>query len=88
MRAHVQASMSPLDRPSALFIGKLARNKGITALVDVVERAKLDIPLIVIGDGSERQSVMDAASRASVEINVLQWLDRQEGFRGSVMPPS
>jgi glycosyltransferase involved in cell wall biosynthesis len=81
MRAYVRASSSPLDRPYALFIGKLARNKGVTTLVDVVERAKLEIPLIVIGDGSERQSLMDAASRASVEINILEWLDRQEVFR-------
>jgi glycosyltransferase involved in cell wall biosynthesis len=81
MRACVRASSSPLDRPYALFIGKLARNKGVTTLVDVVERAKLEIPLIVIGDGSERQSLMDAASRASVEINILEWLDRQEVFR-------
>ena len=81
MRAHVRASASPLDRPYALFIGKLAPNKGVTTLVDVVERAKLNIPLVVIGDGTERQSLIDAASRARVEIRVLEWLDRQEVFR-------
>ena len=47
MRAHVRASARPLDRPYALFIGKLARNKGVGALVDVVQRARLDMPLVV-----------------------------------------
>ena len=81
VRAHVQASPPPLDRPYALFIGKLARNKGVSALVDVVERARLGIPLVVIGDGPERGLLMEAASRARVEIKVLEWLDRQDVFR-------
>jgi len=81
VRAHVRASTPPLDRPYALFIGKLAANKGVMALVDVVERARLDMPLVVIGDGPERGSLMAAASRANVEIRVLEWLDRQEVFR-------
>ena len=50
-------------------------------LVDVVERAKLDIPLVVIGDGSERQALINAASRARLDIKVLEWLDRREVFR-------
>ena len=65
----------------ALFIGKLARNKGVTWLVEVAERANLNMPLVVIGDGTQRQSLMDATSRARVEINVLEWLDREEVFR-------
>ena len=81
VRAHVRASTRPLGRPYALFIGKLAHNKGVAALVDAVERAKLDMPLVVIGDGPERGLLVDAASRASVGINILEWLDRQEVFR-------
>ena len=37
-----------------IFVGKLALNKGVAALVDVVEHAKLDMPLVVIGEGPER----------------------------------
>ena len=81
MRAHVHASARPLDRPYAVFIGKLARNKGVGVLVDVVQRARLDMPLVVIGDGPERSSLVDAASRSSVEIRILEWIDRQEVFR-------
>ncbi len=81
MRAHVRASTRPLDRPYAIFVGKLARNKGVAALVDVVEHAKLDMPLVVIGKGPERQSLLAAASRARADVKVLEWLDRQEVFR-------
>jgi len=81
MRSHVQATARPLDGPYALFIGKLALNKGVAALVDVVQRARLGMPLVVIGDGPERKLLMAAASGARVEIRVLEWLDRQEVFR-------
>jgi glycogen synthase len=81
VRAHVRTSIAPLEGPYALFIGKLASNKGVKALVDVVQGARLGMPLVVVGDGPERGSLIDAASRANVEIKVLEWLDRQEVFR-------
>ena len=81
VRAHVRASSRPLDAPYALFIGKLARNKGAGALVDVVRQSNLQMPLVVVGDGPERASLIEAAARAHVDVKVLQWLDRQEVFR-------
>jgi glycogen synthase len=81
MRAHVAASARPLDRPYALFIGKLAHNKGVATLIDVVQQARLDIPLVVIGDGPERTALVEATRRSNVELRILEWLDRQEVFR-------
>ena len=81
MRAHVGASVRPLDRPYALFIGKLAHNKGVATLIHVVQQARLDMPLVVIGDGPERKALLEAARSSNVEIRVLEWLDRQEVFR-------
>jgi glycosyltransferase involved in cell wall biosynthesis len=81
VRAQVRASSPPLGQPYALFIGKLARNKGVSLLVEAAERAKLAIPLVVIGEGPERRSLADAAPKASVGIQMLQWLDRAEVFR-------
>ena len=58
-----------MKEPYALFIGKLAPNKGAGALVEVVERAKLGMALVVVGDGPERgrwlppQSVRKPTSR-------------------------
>lgn len=81
VRALIAASRRPLDTPYALFIGKLAHNKGVGALREVVERAKLTMPLVVIGDGPERATLLSAASRANVDIRVMEWLDRSEVFR-------
>jgi glycosyltransferase involved in cell wall biosynthesis len=65
----------------ALFVGKLAPNKGASALIDVVQRAHLTMPLIVIGDGPAKEPLVEAARRASADIRVLNWLDRDEVFR-------
>jgi len=81
VRAHVASSPPPLAGPYALFIGKLARNKGVAGLVDVVARARLNMPLVVVGDGPERATLVAAAARANVDVRVLEWLDRQEVFR-------
>ncbi len=48
-----------MDEPYAVFIGKLARNKGVSALADVVQRARLKMPLVVIGDGPERARLLE-----------------------------
>ncbi len=80
-RSLVAAAARPLDGPYAVFIGKLAHNKGVSVLADVVERARLKMPLVVIGDGPERARLLEAASRSGTDIRVLQWLDRDEVFR-------
>ena len=80
-RTLVAAAARPLDQPYAVFIGKLARNKGVSALVEVVQRAQLRIPLIVIGDGPERAMLLEAASRSGTNIRVLPWMDRDDVFR-------
>ncbi len=70
-----------MDEPYALFVGKLAQNKGVSALVDVAERARLAMPLVVIGDGPERASLEIGGRRGTVDIRILGWLDRREVFR-------
>ena len=81
MRAQVRASARPLSEPYAIFIGKLAHNKGVDALVDVVKRAKLRMPLVVIGDGPARASLIAAATDAAADVRVLPWLGRDDVFR-------
>ena len=41
-------------QPYALYLGKLAPNKGTSMLVEVIVKADLDWPLIVAGDGPDR----------------------------------
>jgi len=81
MRSFVRASARPLEQRYALFVRKLAHNKGAGVLVDIVARAKLGMPLVIIGDGPERRHVLEDATRAGVDVKLLDWLDREEVFR-------
>jgi glycosyltransferase involved in cell wall biosynthesis len=81
VRAQVRHSPRPLEPPYALFVGKLARNKGVGALLDVVRRARLTMPLVVIGDGAEREALVGAAAGARIDLRIMRWLDRDEVFR-------
>ncbi len=68
-------------RPYAVYAGKLARNKGISMLLPAVERAALPWPLVVIGDGPERDAVHAAAERSGRDVRLLGWLERRETLR-------
>jgi glycogen synthase len=70
-----------LPRPYAIYVGKLAPNKGVVHLIPAVARAGLRWPLVVVGDGPERAAVERAAREASIEARFTGWLDRDEGLR-------
>ena len=69
----------PMDEPYALYLGKLARNKGTDYLLDVVNRSGLDWPLVVAGDGPERVAMERAA--VGRRVRFLGWLDKAESAR-------
>ena len=81
VRAEVEETEPPIAEPYALFVGKLAKNKGANLLGDLLTRARLDIPLVVIGEGPERGTVERAAAAAGRKLRMLGWLDRREVFR-------
>ncbi|RPI50644.1 MAG: glycosyltransferase family 1 protein [Acidobacteria bacterium] len=81
VRAAVERLPRPMAEPYALFVGKLARNKGAGLLVDVMKRARLDMPVVAIGEGPERAAIVRDAAAAGCDIRVLGWLDRTEVFR-------
>jgi glycosyltransferase involved in cell wall biosynthesis len=81
VRTAVGESTRPLAEPYALFVGKLEPNKGITALVEVAREARLDIPIVVVGDGSARGALSDAAARAGCDVRLIGWQDREVVFR-------
>jgi glycogen(starch) synthase len=70
------ASAPPMSGPYALYLGKLAPNKGTTHLVRTIERAHLDWPLVVAGDGPERATIEKDAARSSREIRFVGWVDQ------------
>lgn len=67
--------------PYALYLGKLAPNKGTSALVDVVRQADLDWPLVIVGDGPDRPALERAAKDSGRRIEFKGWLDKDEATR-------
>jgi glycosyltransferase involved in cell wall biosynthesis len=65
----------------AIYVGKLAPNKGTAYLIDVVSRANLDWPLLVVGDGPDRRPLEAAAKASGRRIEFTGWLDRDEATR-------
>ena len=70
VRAGADATPRPIAERYAVFVGKLAKNKGAHALVEVASHARLEMPLVVIGDGPERASVEQAAARAGRDVRI------------------
>jgi glycosyltransferase involved in cell wall biosynthesis len=81
IRAEAAATERPLSEGYALFVGKLARNKGANALVSAAEQARLRMPLVIIGDGPERRSIEHAAAAVRRDVRILGWRDRREVFQ-------
>jgi glycogen(starch) synthase len=77
LRNAAEACAAPMTGPYALYLGKLAPNKGTTHLVRIVERANLDWPLVVAGDGPERPVIEKDASRAGRDIRFVGWVDQR-----------
>jgi len=76
LRARAARSVPPLPGPYALYLGKLAPNKGTSSLVGVVERAGLDWPLVVVGDGPDHKTMTDQAARSGRDIRFTGWVNQ------------
>ena len=76
LRTRAAAAAPPIDGPYALYLGKLAPNKGTSHLVRVVEQAGLDWPLVIAGDGPERAAIAADAVRSKRDIRLLGWVDQ------------
>lgn len=81
VRGDADTTARPMDGRYALFVGKLAKNKGAHTLIDVAERAHLEMPLVVLGDGPERVRIDRAARAAGRDVRILGWRSRTEVFR-------
>lgn len=76
IRAEAEQSVSPHPEPYVLFAGKVAVNKGASALLPVT--SDLGLPLVVAGDGPARAEVEAAAVAARRDVRFLGWLERPE----------
>jgi glycogen synthase len=75
LRGRAAATSPPLAGLYALYLGKLAPNKGTTHLVDVAERARLPWPLVIAGDGPDRPGLEAAARQSGRDIRFVGWVD-------------
>jgi glycogen(starch) synthase len=76
LRHRAAASAPPMNGPYALYLGKLAPNKGTASLVHVIERSGLDWPVIIAGDGPEREAIARDAARSTRDIRFVGWVDQ------------
>jgi glycosyltransferase involved in cell wall biosynthesis len=75
------AGDGPRATEYALYLGKIAPNKGTSYLVDVVSAADLDWPLIVAGDGPDRAALESEARASGRRIEFRGWVDKAEATR-------
>jgi glycogen(starch) synthase len=81
LRQSASASTSPIEGPYALYLGKLAPNKGTQYLVRAIDRARLDWPVIVAGDGPDRDRIARDAARSDRDIRLVGWADQAAATR-------
>jgi glycosyltransferase involved in cell wall biosynthesis len=81
LRAQAAAAAPPLPGPYALYLGKLAPNKGTSHLISVARTAALPWPLVIAGDGPERAELESAARALGGDVRFTGWLDQEQAMR-------
>ena len=76
VQAEADRQPAPLDRPYALYAGKLETNKGVAKLLPALAAAGDDVTLVVAGDGAERPWLEAAARAAGRDVRCVGWLPR------------
>jgi glycosyltransferase involved in cell wall biosynthesis len=75
-----------------LYMGRLSREKGVGTLLQAYRRLKRPIPLMIVGDGPEREALERGAHAAGIPVSFAGYLkgsaltDALSGARGVVMP--
>ena len=75
-----------------LYIGRLSREKGVGTLLQAYRRLKRPIPLVIVGEGPEREALQREAVDAGLPVTFTGHLSggalraARNGARGVVMP--
>ena len=80
LRADAARSPRPLGEPYALYLGKLAPNKGTANLLQVADSAGLPWPLVVAGDGPDRGALEAEAIRGGRNVRFTGWVERHDAI--------
>ncbi len=81
LRATAAATTRPIEGPYALYLGKLAPNKGTASLIRIAQRAQLPWPLVVAGDGPDRNALEVEATREGRDVRFFGWVGHDEAVR-------
>lgn len=76
LRARAASLPRPIVERYALYLGKLAPNKGTIHLMDVARLAGLTWPLVIVGDGPERPALEAQARASAMDVRFTGWVDR------------
>ncbi len=68
----------PHADPYALYVGKLATNKGVQFLLQACADAGLTWPLVIAGDGPLRAAFEAEARQRGMDVRMLGWLTRDD----------
>jgi glycogen(starch) synthase len=71
-----RVAVRPSADPYAIYVGKLAPNKGVQFLIDAYADARVPWPLVVVGDGPLRAEIEARAGERGVAVRMLGWLPR------------
>jgi glycogen(starch) synthase len=82
----LQSIQASLNTPSnyslkdsfALYIGKIEKHKGSEILKSLFKSKKVDLPLVVIGEGSEREELIKTAEENNRRSVFLNWIANNE----------
>lgn len=81
LRTEASGGPPPIVGPYALYVGKLAPNKGSAHLVPAVEQAGLDWPLVIAGTGPEHDAIAAAAAASGRDVRLIGWIDQAAAAR-------
>jgi glycosyltransferase involved in cell wall biosynthesis len=69
---------APIDEPYVLYVGKIAPNKGVQYLLPAIERASLELPVVIVGDGPARDELAADAAVRRLDVRFTGWRDRED----------
>jgi glycosyltransferase involved in cell wall biosynthesis len=75
------AGPPPLEPPYAVYVGKLAPNKGVSKLAPAIAHAGLRWPLAIVGDGPDRRALERQLQATGRDARFTGWVPRREALR-------
>ncbi len=78
IRATAVKAPCPMDGPYALYVGKLAPNKGVGKLWNALSSANFRWPLVIVGDGPDRTRLEREAAVSGRAVRFTGWLPREQ----------